>query len=119
MEEEISKMKQDSAGPASKNETSLYHRQRCVIGGLQDFSNRFDAEDWIRDQFSKLHVASSFSIETRDDMVGMLFCKFLDEDDRDDAVAKIQEAELRYGGERIWCRASQPAHIRIPQAFLF
>ena len=120
LQEEISKLKQNPMKQSSiSSEITPFHRKRCIVGGLQAFPDKFAAEDYVRENFSNLSICSSFNIESREDVVGLLFCIFSNESDRDDAVMKMNNADLNFGGQKIWCAPGLPASIRIPKTFLF
>ena len=67
----------------------------------------------------KLGITPPNQIESRPDIVGMLFCTFQNEDLRDMAVDLMKNARLSYGSSSIWFSGSLPLNLRICQSFFF
>ena len=96
MQDEISKLKRPEVLRKSFSDISLYHRQTCVIGGLQQFESRFEAEDFIRSKLHALQLPEPQKIETREESIGLLFCSMSSEEERDLVVQKMRTAEIDY-----------------------
>ena len=60
-----------------------------------------------------------YKMESRDDIVRMLFCSFTAEAERDAAVSAMRMEPISYMGQSIWVAPSMPLQSRMSQSFLF
>ena len=122
LQEEILKLQkqidQRTAHQQSSN-ISEYHKRTMCVGGLQEFDNRDSAKTWLNYMFMDYGINLPYKMESRDDIIGMLFCSFKTEAERDAAVSAMRMEPMSYMGQSIWAAPSMPLQSRISQSFLF
>ena len=85
----------------------------AVIGGLSSTGSFEAATSWVTDQLWKQYGPVPTSVFKKGEFNGIVFAKFANESDRNDAVAMLKEED------DIWAKADRPLKCRMLRSLLF
>ena len=120
--EQIKNMEADIA--ALRQGTSHAHApdRECtaVLGGLSALDDEDEATTWLKDKLASLTGPKPHDIYTKgDEFRGIIFARFANKRDRDDAVSKLRRARCQQEGKEVWAKPDLPFEERTMRHLVF
>ena len=97
--------------------------QTALFGGFKGARDQEQALQWLSGVLQKAEAprATTSYVKGTDFATfnGIVFAKFTSKAECEDAITKINEKKLQYGGQTIWAKPDKPLEQRVPHSVLF
>ena len=92
----------------------------AVLGGLTALDDEDEAATWLTDKLASLSGPKPRDIFTKgDEFRGIIFAKFADKNQRDDAVSVLRRARCQQDGKDVWAKPDLPFEERTMRHLVF
>ena len=92
----------------------------AVLGGLTALDDEDEAATWLTDKLASMSGPKPRDIFTKgDEFRGIIFAKFADKNQRDDAVSVLRRARCQQDGKDVWAKPDLPFEERTMRHLVF
>ena len=92
----------------------------AVLGGLTALDDEDEAATWLTDKLASMSGPKPRDIFTKgDEFRGIIFAKFADKNQQDDAVSVLRRARCQQDGKDVWAKPDLPFEERTMRHLVF